>query len=939
MKQLTTTNYTNCTNWLCRSWRVLFLLAIANCQLSIVISIKAQDENAAFYIYQKGGRVNGFFYDEVEKITYSYYDNQGIAYDEYMSQEVVTEDSTYRFLLSDIDSIGFVQPMTKMGPKVRIIDQRTSSGAGDYLTRYLWQYDMNNCMLRFCSTCDIPRDQYPKVGDVFIVIFVSTTWGMKVESVSELSDGIYAYGTPITDFSDIYQQLVTVEQYGYDDSGKMVRRRVAGHPELNVGQFSRRAKGKFEGDIFNFSLNGHFPLYNGDGITASIDPSLKGKVHARVDWNLPVLGSKYIGITTRLDLGVQMGFTVTGKIGEAKKGGFGSFATIPLPATCPILTLEMGPDMFIRGQADLKFMASTSEAKGSIWSKLEIKDWWPSFSCGKGNPDEGNETPNSGSESGNYQMELSGWVQTGCNFPMKFASLPIMKRIFNATIGGEWFIGPKISGSIAFDFTEPKFADTFMYNQLKNTKFSMSLCDADYEISADVESAFSSRKKWTLADGTFNLFQPLEVSFVPEFGNCVEYDEDRYLPDNEGGVTKVPCRVFAFEPTGNVFKPVKVGVICYELDENGKEVTWWSMPNRAKLYHQVELMTEHERNTWPEIVFNYPNGCVGYSKNPVRYRFRPFVELFQKTYAADPYYDYVEKPYLGASSNTLYIEYDGEVKTPVKLEGICDNIFAFDNHSVDAWPYFPEWINITDKGEGKFEISVTDMKKFQELQGYNHTPGDTLLFLNTSYKGTGNRNGFEIESNGLTLTTAILPNKSVDPVQTIVTKGYMPDLRTEHFNYIQPKDFPTNMNHKFTRNTNNDGWHCEATSADETGQFKMEYDILCDEGNAQLLPSGQATRYSRRFYVRNGTLTYSWTETRMSRDVEHTLSGSLTGTFANESGYFNLDKITTGYVEPSFAQNLRYTLREDDGPEQSTTMNRGLNLKICFPEYFDQPAQ
>ena len=24
----------------------------------------AQDDNAAFYIYQKGGRVNGFFYDE-----------------------------------------------------------------------------------------------------------------------------------------------------------------------------------------------------------------------------------------------------------------------------------------------------------------------------------------------------------------------------------------------------------------------------------------------------------------------------------------------------------------------------------------------------------------------------------------------------------------------------------------------------------------------------------------------------------------------------------------------------------------------------------------------------------------------------------------------------------------------------------------------------------
>ena len=51
MRQLKTTNYTNCTNWLRRSWRVLLLLAIFTFQLSIVNSVKAQQENAAFYIY------------------------------------------------------------------------------------------------------------------------------------------------------------------------------------------------------------------------------------------------------------------------------------------------------------------------------------------------------------------------------------------------------------------------------------------------------------------------------------------------------------------------------------------------------------------------------------------------------------------------------------------------------------------------------------------------------------------------------------------------------------------------------------------------------------------------------------------------------------------------------------------------------------------------
>ena len=90
-------------SWLCK---VVLLLAIFNFQLSIFNSVKAQQENAAFYIYQKGGHVNGFFYDEVEKITYSYFDTHGVEHDEYMCQEVVTADSTYRFLLSDIDSVG-----------------------------------------------------------------------------------------------------------------------------------------------------------------------------------------------------------------------------------------------------------------------------------------------------------------------------------------------------------------------------------------------------------------------------------------------------------------------------------------------------------------------------------------------------------------------------------------------------------------------------------------------------------------------------------------------------------------------------------------------------------------------------------------------------------------------------------------------------------------
>ena len=898
----------------------------------------AQSENAAFYIYQKGGRVNGFFYDEVEKITYSYLDTQGIEYDEYMSQEVVTADSTYRFLLSDIDSVGFVQPEVKMGPRVRYYYggnyHPDDIAYKDQL--YVWDADVDNNILTFCPDCDTPRDKYPQIGDVFIIInYESNSWGMKVDRVEEKEDGIFAYCSPITEFSDIYQQLITVEQYGYDDSGNMVKRRVAGHPELNIGQFPKKAKSKFEGDVFSFSLNGHFPLYNGDDLTVSIDPSLSGKVHVRVDYNIPLIGSKYIGITTRLDLGVQTGFTVDGKITEAKKGGFGTYTKIPLPATTPIMVLDLGPDGFIRGQADVKFMATSPESKGSIWCKLEIKDWWPSIDFGTGNPEEKPAEPKTEAEPNSYQMELSGWLQAGCNFPMKFASLPIMKKIFNATIGGEWFIGPKVSGSIAFDFTTPVWNDDAMYNQMKNTKFSLSLCDADYEISADVESVFSSRKKWTLADGSFSLFSPYELSIVPEFGDCEIYDEEREMTYS-GEQQKVPCKVFAFEPKGSVFKPIKVGVICFELDENGKEVTWTQMVERPQPYYQSELSGEHSRDTWPQVARSYYKGVPGYSQFGGKYRLRPYVQLFGQMYVASPSYEYEDKPYLKASSDTLYIEYNGEVKTPVQLEGLCDTIFGYDDHLPDTRSDFPDWINISEGGNGNFEISVTDAKKFIELYGYNHTPGDTLI-TRTSYKGTGTRNGNELTSAGLALAMVILPNKSINPVETIVESGYIPSVNTESFTYIYPKGFPV-LKSDFKRNENNDGWHCTITS-DEDRNFKMEYDIVC-EANTISPSSGAIRENSRNFFVKNGTLTWNWREIRSKGEIDHTLDCSLTYTFASSNEYiheFFLDGMKTGSVKPYLGvKKVKFTVSEDGGPAHSDESNTGPSLTICFPEYFDQ---
>ena len=87
------------------------------------LPIQAQTETSAFYIYQNDGHFDGFFYGQVQRISYSKVDTLGIEHNDYVSQEIVTEDSTYRIMLIAIDSVSFVQQEIIINPRVRILER------------------------------------------------------------------------------------------------------------------------------------------------------------------------------------------------------------------------------------------------------------------------------------------------------------------------------------------------------------------------------------------------------------------------------------------------------------------------------------------------------------------------------------------------------------------------------------------------------------------------------------------------------------------------------------------------------------------------------------------------------------------------------------------------------------------------------------------------
>ena len=897
--------------------------------LAAAMPVLAQTETQAFYIYQHDGRMNGFFYDEVEKMTYSRFDTLGVEHDDYISQEIVTADSTYRIMLSAIDSIGFVQPEVKYNPRLRIIDSENKyidirDPINWYVTAGVYEYDEENYIDFYCWE-DVPENLLPKPGDVFADPALLYGWAKKVKSIEWEGRHIIAHCENITDISDIFQQLIIVEEYGNDHNGNLVSRRVAGRPDLTIGQFQKKAsEGKFEGDIFNFTLNGHFPFYNTDVLTASADLTIKGGVHVRADWRLPVFGKKYIGVTTKLSMGVGVGFTVDGKLKDVKKGGLGQFAQIPIPAACPLLVLDMGPDGFIRGQADLKFSVSSPMAGGSIWQKWEIVDWWPDCHFGFGDPNDDGSTPEP-SDGNKYQLELSGFVQTGLSFPLKVKSLPLIKRFFDASLGGEWYVGPKVSGAVAIDLTQ--FAtdgfnqdNSAAYDLLKGASLTLSLCDADYEISAEVESVFSAKKQWTFAEGTFNLLSPMEVKLVPEFGECSDYFEERTIDGK-----KQLCHVLAFEPTGYVIEPMKVGVALFAMNEDINQFYYSGTNERAAPYYQAELLGEHEKSKWAEFVIPYTDGGTLWYNG--RMKVRPYVEFMGNQLTASPAYEFDEGAILEVDNDTIVVDYNGETLRPVIVRGTCDELKP---QREDLSPNFPEWMKI-EKKEKEFEVSA-DQEKFFANFGKNYDPMDTILltkheFWSLEYKGIrklGGATGIAYPDNPFVFT--FLPNTEEDPVSASYALYGSPGVQTKNgWVYFT---LPTEgLQHTCTRLPNGNGWHCVSTYEGGDESMNLEFDLV----------KGVKMNY---YYLQNGSISYQKTIAW----GEHTIVGTLSGTFGDSEENKQQMVVDTHTGEISVVGGNHYiddasftmSAMEDNNAPVTKTYSEGIKINVYFADYFKQ---
>ena len=475
------------TNIHLQSWlrRAVLLLIVLTGSLPMMAQQEVIEGGEAFYIYQNDGHFDGFFYDQVKQIRFSRLDTLGNEHDQYISQEIVTEDSIYRIMLTAIDSVSLVQPEIKYAKEVRFM---SDEGMMVYY-QSISKPDDNSFLLRFNGA--MPADLQPKVGDVlscpnlkdYDEAFVG-----KVKRVSNSGGEIQVECGYVDDLSEVFEQFVTVEQIRQvkTNEGYQARRRMAGIQPV------RRAEGNWEDiTIFNFSkhVEGSIGVDNAKVILGA-DIGLAAV--ATAIYKINGLRDFYIKTEVKPHIGLNLNASVDGQIGGewslSAIPGFGdllnNFKRIPFPAVCPVLYIDITPEPFVRAEAHINFALNTGAIAKGLGLGLELKSEAPYI-----HPTAGLLTalvipqsaflPAQLDPKFSFSAELNGMVQIGLKSPINIGTMDWLKWVAAANTKATLYAGPKLDGKLPLSLS--MFDSSQLFENMKEAELDLTTMSYDLE--------------------------------------------------------------------------------------------------------------------------------------------------------------------------------------------------------------------------------------------------------------------------------------------------------------------------------------------------------------------------------------------------------------------------------------------------------------------------
>ena len=532
-------------NWL---QRVILLLLVLTGSLPTM----AQDDEYyvvgdAFFVYQNDGHFDGFFVDDVKQMSYSRLDTLGREHDHYVSQEIVTADSTYRIMLTAIDSVSFVQPLNLLQENVKMMEWE---GMTDY---FITSLDM-----QLAFDLSMPDKLRPKVGDVLACPELEGHEGAFVGKVTSVRErgGFLVVGCDYVDkLSDVFDRFVGIEQVTNIQNayGSRTLHRVSAMPP----QMARaKARKLIEGNVDEFTL-------------FAFDTSLSGTVElGKVKLGLAVNAGFGMTINAAYNIGwdrfyvkqevkeqVAAGLTVS-LDGELYNNpdltaipGVGAllkrFSRVPFPANFPILYANVTPTPFARAEAHLVLNVSSGLQLQALAQSVELKDSWPFISVKMNPAAPFLPLPSTLKPDGSFSIsaQLNGTFQTGMKFPLEIGVESWLHKLVNANLKHELYAGPKVYGQLNFDLLKSLKG---AYESLSDSKIDLSLMSFDSEFSGNGsilghKTEVKRVNSWKYGNYTLKLFPDIDdvnIELTGDLQNVVKCNfstkGDVCLPEQVG---------------------------------------------------------------------------------------------------------------------------------------------------------------------------------------------------------------------------------------------------------------------------------------------------------------------------------------------------------------------------------------------------------------------
>ena len=493
----------------------------------------------ALFTYRNDGDFNAFLNIDVDSITYSNTDLNGVAHGNAVVQQVWTPDSLYRIPLAVIDSVCFKAPPTEYKPNVVIIDERHMP----------YIIDASDSTITFNSS--VPTDMVPTMGQIMYSDLTDDPFYMgfagRVIGIERKNSQVTYFCDPVAP-NEVYERCVNFFKV-VTDTTEVIDENVPANSPRRIGTFIA-TDGTISMPELKWNLD--FNLNKLTGCHGNV--KIEGKINNDFEYVICIGMLDHDFINVKHTKKITHSTNVSFKIENEAECDTSIFMSTPVYTTgCQWFGVSLYPGLFM----DAK-IAAELEAK-LPYSSTQVEEYY--FGSDRGWTDPLITSNESGGwpgfseflQNGNVKFKFKGTLAFG---PTVKAAFVVWKpKTFNFGVTAK--AGLELSGECSCDLTELVDDAQFdWYDDVwSNTKITTGL-----KLGVNISGKIM-KKECNIWGASTTLFKQEKYLF-PKFTapTLPQYQNGTWQP------SVTPTSMYTV-PSQELLLPGKVGLGVY--DQNG----------------------------------------------------------------------------------------------------------------------------------------------------------------------------------------------------------------------------------------------------------------------------------------------------------------------------------------------------------------------------------